>query len=130
MGGSVISPPTPVGPCSDEGTEPEKEYRVMRPKDHGPVGNWTNAKSDSQDWLDPRALAVAMVLMALMAIAVVGQQEPVGAQAPGQLTLEDAIVLAKGSNPTFLSVQNDQAAANWQVREAYAQFLPSANRRL
>jgi outer membrane protein len=49
------------------------------------------------------------------------------AQAPTQLTLEDAIALAKGSSPAFLSTQNDQAAANWQVREAYAQFLPSVD---
>jgi outer membrane protein len=45
-------------------------------------------------------------------------------QAPAQLTLEDAIALAKGSSPTYLSTLNDQAAADWQVREAYAQFLP------
>jgi len=49
------------------------------------------------------------------------------AQAPTQITLEDAIALAKGSSPTFLSTQNDQAAADWQVREAYAQFLPSVD---
>jgi len=42
-----------------------------------------------------------------------------------QLTLEDAIALAKGSSPTYLSTLNDQAAADWQVREAYAQFVPS-----
>jgi hypothetical protein len=39
-------------------------------------------------------------------------------QAPSQLTLEDAISLARGSSPTFLRTQNDQAAADWQVREA------------
>jgi outer membrane protein len=49
------------------------------------------------------------------------------AQAPTALTLEDAIALAKGASPAFLSTQNDQAAANWQVREAYGQFLPSVN---
>jgi outer membrane protein len=48
-------------------------------------------------------------------------------QASTELTLEDAIALAKGSSPDFLSTQNDQAAANWQVREAYGQFLPSVN---
>jgi outer membrane protein TolC len=48
-------------------------------------------------------------------------------QATTQLTLEDAIALAKGSSPTFLSTQNDQAAADWQVRESYAQFLPRAD---
>ena len=51
---------------------------------------------------------------------------PLGAQqVADRLSLDDAIALAKGSSPTFLSTQNDQAAANWQVRESYAQFLPS-----
>jgi outer membrane protein len=50
-----------------------------------------------------------------------------GQETPAQLTLMDAIGLAKANNPTFLSAQNDQSAANWQVREAYAQFLPSVN---
>jgi outer membrane protein len=59
-----------------------------------------------------------------MVLALVGT--PAAAQqAAAQLTLDDAIALAKGANPTFLSTQNDQAAANWQVREAYAQFVPS-----
>jgi outer membrane protein len=56
-----------------------------------------------------------------LALAAVGA----GGQVPSALTLEDAIALAKGSSPTFLRVQNDQAAADWQVREAYAQFVPS-----
>jgi len=47
------------------------------------------------------------------------------AQVPTTLTLEDAIALAKGSSPTYLSTANDQSAADWQVREAYAQFLPN-----
>jgi outer membrane protein len=64
------------------------------------------------------------VVLALVGTPVAGQQ------AAAQLTLEDAIALAKGSNPGFLSTQNDQAAANWQVREAYAQFLPSVDANL
>jgi outer membrane protein len=42
------------------------------------------------------------------------------------LSLEEALELARGNNPTFLSVRNDEAAAGWAVREAYANFLPSA----
>jgi len=60
----------------------------------------------------------ALVLMALFATSLIGQQAPV------ELTLDDAIGLAKANNPTYLSTQNDQSAANWQVREAYGQFLP------
>lgn len=59
--------------------------------------------------------------MALFVTSLVGQQ------VPAQLTLEEAIGLAKTNNPTFLSTQNDQSAANWQAREAYAQFLPSVS---
>ncbi len=66
-----------------------------------------------------KALGVGVALLALSATSAFGQD------APRALTLEDAISLAKGNNPTFLSTLNDQAAANWQVREAYAQFLPS-----
>ncbi|MDH3224879.1 MAG: TolC family protein, partial [Gemmatimonadota bacterium] len=39
--------------------------------------------------------------------------------------LDDAIRIARGNNPTFLSTANDVSDAAWQVREAYGQFLPS-----
>ena len=68
--------------------------------------------------------AAVGALVAALALAA----DPAGAQqAPAQLTLEDAVSLAKGYSPTFLSTQNDQAAANWQVREAYGQFLPNVD---
>ena len=79
----------------------------------------TKAKTSEPDRLARRALMTALVLMALFPTSLIGQQAPV------QLTLDEAIGLAKANNPTFLSTQNDQSAANWQVREAYAQFLPS-----
>ena len=79
----------------------------------------TKVKVANRDRLVRRAIMTALVLMALFATSLIGQQ------APSQLTLEEAIGLAKANNPTFLSTQNDQSAANWQVREAYAQFLPS-----
>jgi len=63
-------------------------------------------------------LAFAGASLALVGAPVLAQQ------AADQLTLEDAIALSKGFNPTFLSTQNDQSAADWQVRESYGQFLP------
>lgn len=88
----------------------------------GPTGAWCGAGR----W--GRAVC-GWVALAGVALALVGA--PVAAQqAAAQLTLEDAIALAKGSNPGFLSTQNDQAAASWQVREAYAQFLPSVDANL
>lgn len=61
------------------------------------------------------------MLLALAATSLVGQE------APARLTLEEAIRLAKDHNPTYLSTRNDQAAADWQVREAWSGFLPTAN---
>ena len=65
-----------------------------------------------------RALLGAMVLLALGVTALVAQD------VPDQLTLEDAIRLAKENNPVFLSTRNDVGTADWQVREAYGAFLP------
>jgi outer membrane protein len=73
----------------------------------------------SMDIMAVRALAVGALFLAVFATGVLGQQ------GPDELTLEEAIALAKTNNPTFLSTQNDQASANWQVREAYASFIPS-----
>lgn len=68
-----------------------------------------------------RALVAALVLLALAATALVGQQ------APKQLTLDEAIQLAADYNPTYRSVANDRPAADWQAREAYSAFLPTVS---
>ncbi|MHB1192497.1 MAG: TolC family protein [Longimicrobiales bacterium] len=53
---------------------------------------------------------------------------PVAAQkVPASLTLERAIEIARSNNPTFLQTQNDQVLADWDVRQAYGQLLPSAS---
>lgn len=77
------------------------------------------AMVNTVDRIAVRALVLGVVLLALSAVGLLGQQ------VPDELTLDDAIALAKSNNPTFLSTANDQAAANWQVREAWAQFVPS-----
>ena len=47
-------------------------------------------------------------------------------QEPVRLTLDEAIDLARQNNPTFLSTQNNEAAADWGVREAVSNlFVPS-----
>jgi len=50
-----------------------------------------------------------------------------GQEVQGTLTLQDAIRLARGNNPAFLSTQNDEGPAEWAVREAYGLFLPNFN---
>lgn len=67
------------------------------------------------------ALAAALVLLALAATTLLGQN------VPQRLTLEDAIRLARDYNPTYLSTRNDRPAADWQAREAYSAFLPTVN---
>jgi outer membrane protein len=81
----------------------------------------TDAKSIGREAVSGRMVAMALVLLALMATTLVAQQVPV------DLALEEAIEIAKANNPTFLSTQNDQSAANWRAREAYAQFLPTVS---
>jgi outer membrane protein len=39
--------------------------------------------------------------------------------------LDDAIRLARRNNPAFLSTENDEGPADWNVRESYGLFLPN-----
>ena len=64
-----------------------------------------------------QAITIA-VLLALLAIPAHGQE------APATLTLSEAINLAKRYNPNYRIAANDAAAADWQVRQAYAQLVP------
>ena len=60
--------------------------------------------------------AAALLATAAMALG----QEPV------RLTLDEAIELARENNPTFLTTQNNEAVADWGVREATSNlFVPS-----
>lgn len=71
-------------------------------------------------------VAVRGLLLALL-LATLGVTLLVAQEAPRQLTLGDAIRVARENNPTFLTQRNDMGAADWQVREAYGAFLPTAN---
>lgn len=48
-------------------------------------------------------------------------------QVPAQLSLGEAIEIARSTNPGFLQTRNDEALADWNVREAWGQLLPSAS---
>lgn len=43
------------------------------------------------------------------------------------LTLEDALRIARAQSPVFRQVANDESESTWQVRNAWASFLPSAS---
>lgn len=49
------------------------------------------------------------------------------AQEPFTLTLDEAVALAMENNPDYQAQRNDESVADWQVRSAYADFLPSAS---
>ncbi len=68
-----------------------------------------------------RAVAGALTLLALAATTLVGQQ------ISETLTFEEALRVARDNNPVFQSTRNDRPAADWQVREAYSAFLPTAS---
>ncbi len=61
-----------------------------------------------------------LVLLAAMPIGAMSQERQ------ATLTLEEAVSLARRHNPNYLMQKNDEIEAEWQVREAYGAFLPSA----
>jgi outer membrane protein len=56
-----------------------------------------------------------------------GQQIRLGQEIGASLSLGDAVRLARANNPNFLIAANNQGAADWGEREAYAAFLPTVN---
>jgi len=71
-----------------------------------------------------RALACASVAL-LILVAPVGAQEE---SEPATLSLEEAIRIARRQSPLYLMAKNDEAAADWAVREAWSQLmLPQAS---
>ncbi|MEJ2541790.1 MAG: TolC family protein [Gemmatimonadota bacterium] len=66
---------------------------------------------------------IAGALFPLTLLAVRG----IEAQEVRSLSLSEAVEIAVRNNPVYLSRANDQAAADWQAREAYGSLLPSLN---
>jgi len=53
---------------------------------------------------------------------------PITAQeVPTSLSLEDALEIARTTNPSFLQTRNDEALADWDVRQAWGALMPSAS---
>jgi outer membrane protein len=58
---------------------------------------------------------------------VLGVPPAYGQDIGPSLSLEDAVRYARENNPNFLMTANDQGAADWREREAFAAFLPTVN---
>ncbi len=65
--------------------------------------------------------SAVILLLALVARPALAQE------APARLSLEEAVALARENNPDFQSRLNDATVADWGVRAAYGNLLPSAS---
>ncbi len=80
---------------------------------------WRNAKR--------AGLALALgILLVLPAGAQAQRARSAVKAAPSQLSLADALAIARDDSPDYLVSLNDQADAVWAVREAYGQLMPTA----
>ena len=69
----------------------------------------------------PSSALATIVLLSVVPLSAAAQQDTV------RLTLDEALELARTNSPSFLAVRNDEAAADWEVREAYGSLLPFAS---
>ncbi len=67
------------------------------------------------------------ILVVLPGTAQAQRRSPLAVKAaPSQLSLADALAIARDDNPDYLVSQNDEADAVWAVRQAYGALLPTA----
>jgi outer membrane protein len=69
-----------------------------------------------------RIRARALVVASFLAGGPITAQE-----VPTSLSLEDALEIARTTNPSFLQMRNDEALADWDVRQAWGALMPSAS---
>ncbi len=70
-----------------------------------------------------RIRVFALASWLALAATGAGAQEPV----PSNLTLDEALSIARRNNPTYLQSTNDSDLADWDVRQAWGQLLPTAS---
>lgn len=77
-------------------------------------------------------LGAGLLAMAALPVAATAQQagQPSPAGPTPVLSLDEATQLARRNNPTYLQSANDRGVASWNVRSAYANFLPTVNANL
>ncbi|MEJ2185416.1 MAG: TolC family protein [Gemmatimonadota bacterium] len=75
-----------------------------------------------------RTAALAILTLAALAAPLAARaQQPADTAAGAPLSLDDALRIARQNNPTYLASRNDESAAAWGVRSAYASWLPTAS---
>jgi len=71
-----------------------------------------------------RTRGPGLALLATLLFAPGGSAQEV---VPTALTLDEAIEIARQNNPGFQQTRNDEIVADWDVRSAYGQLVPSAS---
>jgi outer membrane protein len=74
-----------------------------------------------------RTLLVAVATAATAGLPPVAVAPARAQQGPATLTLEEAVQLARRHSPTYRAQANDDAVADWDVRAAYGDLLPSVS---
>jgi outer membrane protein len=67
------------------------------------------------------------LLLALFCVSIAPCPAPSQQVIPGDLSLAEAIRIARQSNPGFLSARNNEGVADWTVRAAYGSLIPTAS---
>ena len=68
-----------------------------------------------------RLVRLAFMALLFAPLAAEGQQDTL------RLSLDQTLELARTTNPTIRATRNDEAVADWDVRQAYGSLLPSAS---
>lgn len=70
-----------------------------------------------------RISTCAIVFASILVAGPSSAQEVV----PASLSLGDAIEIARTTNPGFLQTRNDEALADWDVRQAWGALMPTVS---
>jgi outer membrane protein len=87
----------------------------------------------SEDVIQPKPKAMMMIRAAALSLAALALALPAPGHAqeqpdvPTSLSLADAVEIARTYNPTLRQVANDLVGSAWNVRNAYASFVPGVN---
>jgi len=71
---------------------------------------------------------LALSILVVLPVAAQAQRARLAVKsAPSQLSLADALAIARGQNPDYLVTQNEEQDAVWAVRQAYGALVPTAS---
>lgn len=96
-----------------------------------PFPGATRSRSGLARWRSNRALLTAVA--ALMFSGARAEAQEGNPAFPGtgatawELSLEEALAIARQNSPAYLQISEATESADWRVREAYAAFLPTAS---